>query len=253
MKRWAISACVAACAVLGGAAVSANMQSNRWFYEVTQHGRDVHFTLQLIEDDPPNFETTFMLTRGGQIGGVTLFKNKQFVREEADETVEPGGCIEDSETSVPVADCDSDGAAECEGYCSTSTAYRYKFVDKCVLDNSIMYDLYDESTFLPDGGIPSTGPESEGYFYIFDLMPTDGGCDDAGTDADTDADSDADTDADSDADADGNADADTCQDTSDSSCSASPGIGASPEGGLAALMLLIGLGGAVVARRRRAR
>jgi hypothetical protein len=237
--KWALSACAAACVCSGALSAGANIQSDRWFHEVTQDGRDVRFMIQLIEEDPPNFDTTFMLTRGDK----TFFEHKLFVREEADETVGPGACIEDNMADGPIADCDSDGTAECAGICGT--AYRYAYVDKCVpLDVGIMYDLYDESTFLPDGGIPTTGPGSEGYSYIFDMMPTDAGCDDAGADADSDSDADADTDTDTDTDAD---------DADSSSCSASPGLGASPEAGLAALMLLVGLGGVCVARRKRAR
>ena len=239
MKRAITTLCAMACLCLAALPAEANIQSDRWFHEVTQDGRDVHFQLQLIEEDPPNFDTTFMLRRGDK----QFFEHKQFVRADADEVFGPG-CIEVNTYDVS-EDCDGDGTDECDGICGT--AYRYSYVDKCVpLDVGLMYNLYDESTFLADGGIPPEGPESEGYFYIFDLQPTDAECDDAGVDSDSDSDTDSDTDADSDADA-------GSTHSSSSGCSVAAVSGRSSEAALAALMLLAGLGFAVVARRYKGR
>ena len=238
-----LTALAVACLCLAAFSAEANIQSDRWFYEVTQDGRDVHVKLQLIEEDPPNFDTTFMLRRGDK----QFFEHKQFVREEADEVFGPG-CVEVNTYDV-AEDCDADGTDECAGICGT--AYRYNYVDKCVpLDVGLMYNLYDESTFFADGGIPTEGPESEGYFFIFDMQPTDAECDDAGVDADSDADSDADADTDSDTDTDAESGS---THSSSSSCSTSPVVGGSSSAGLAALMLLVGLGFVVVARRRKTR
>lgn len=241
-QRMVLSLCAMACLFFGALAAEANMQSNRWFSEVTQDGRDVRFKLQLIEEDPPNFDTTFMLVRDDKL----FFEHKQFVREEADEVFGPG-CVEVN--TAELGDCDSDGTDECAGICGT--AYRYDYVDKCVpLDVGLMYQLFDESTFI-DGGIPSEGPESEGYFYIFDLQPTDAECDDAGVD--TDSDSDVDTDTDTDTDSDTDADPGSTHSSSSSGCSMSPVTGRSSEAFAAALMLLVGLGCVVIARRRKNR
>lgn len=204
--------CATACALLGALPAGANMQSNRWFSEVTQDGRDVHFTIQLIEEDPPNFDTTFKLTRWDKL----FFEHRQFTREEADEVVGPG-CIEvnmfDGEPDAGLPDCDSDGAGDCAGICGT--AYRYEFVDECVPHDHVMYTLWDESTFDENGNPPATGPESEGYWQTVDIGSGDDPCLDNG-------------------------------------CSASPGIGRASEAGLAAFLLLVGLGAAAFARRRRA-
>ena len=239
MRTALVPALLAACVCLAALSAEANIQSDRWFYEVTQDGRDVRFQIQLIEEDPPNFDTTFMMRRGAE----QFFEHKQFVREDADEVFGPG-CIEVNTYDV-AEDCDSDGTDECAGICGT--AYRYDYVDKCVpLDVGLMYQLFDESTFLADGGIPTEGPESEGYFYIFDLQPTDAECDDAGVDSDSDTDTDADTDTDTDADTD--VDAGSTPSSSSGCAVAAPGRTA--EAALAAFMLLIGLGFAVASRRK---
>jgi hypothetical protein len=211
-----LSLCALAGVCLGALSAEANIQSNRWFYEMTQDGRDVHLTLQLIEEEPPNFDTTFMLVRGDDI----LFQDRQFVREEADETVGPNACIEDSQADGPIADCDGDGTADCAGTCGT--AYRYGFTDECVPEDSVMYRLFDESTIEGDGI-----PPSDGYYYIYDLQPADDACLDTDSPA-----------------------GDTFLDPG--SCSIFPAVGASSEA-LAALMLLVGLGFVVVARRRKGR
>jgi hypothetical protein len=80
------SFCATACVSFGAFAAEANIQSNRWFHAVAVEGRDIAVTIQLIEEDPPNFDTTFTLTGGGG----TIFQNKQFTREEADEVVGSG-------------------------------------------------------------------------------------------------------------------------------------------------------------------
>ena len=119
-----VSFCAAACVTLVAFGAGANMQSSRWFSMIRQEGRDVTLTIQLIEEDPPAFETTFMLTRGGEV----LFENRQFKKEEADSVLEYG-CIADW-SDEETADCDGDGEADCAGICGT--AYRYEYVDVCV-------------------------------------------------------------------------------------------------------------------------
>ena len=238
-KRTVLSLCAAACLCLGASSAEANIQSDRWFYEVTQDGRDVHLTLQLIEEDPPNFDTTFTLIRDA----TSLFEHKQFVREDADEVFGPG-CVEVNTYDV-AQDCDSDGTDECAGICGT--AYRYDQVDECVPNGmGVVYSLYDESLF-PDGGVPTLSDEEGGYTYIFEVQPTDAECDDAGVDSDSDTDSD--TDADTDTDTDGDAGS---THSPSSGCSVAAVSGRSSEAGLAALMLLVGLGFAIAARRRKA-
>jgi len=206
--RTPLSLCVVSGLCLVALTAEANIQSNRWFYDMMQEGRDVHITLQLIEEEPPNFETTFMLTRGGEI----LFEGRQFVREEADEKVGPGACIEDAMAfGEELADCDSDGAEECAGVCGT--AYRYEFVDICVPNDHPMYNLYDEATLDGEGV-----PDHEGYYYIFDLQATDDDC------LDTDS---------------PEVEGDTVLDPG--GCSVSRVDGSASEAGLAALMLVVGL------------
>ncbi|MCK9460530.1 MAG: hypothetical protein M0R80_12905 [Proteobacteria bacterium] len=204
VKRAALSICAVAALLLAALPARANMQSDRWFHAVVQDGRDFSFQIQLIEEDPPAFNTTFKLVRDSEM----LFEHKQFVREEADAVVGPG-CIELLPYDEPV-DCDEDGTAECHGICGT--AYRYNYLDECVPGDHPMYILYDEA-MLDENGDPIGA--YEGYFYIVEW----------GEDS---------------------AD-DPCLDSS--GCSVAAVSGRSTEGGLAALMLLVGLGFAVVARR----
>jgi len=203
--RALLSVCALACLCLAAVSARANMASmdDRWFAALTQDGRDVHFQIQLIEEDPPNFDTTWKLVRGGEV----LFENRQFVREEADAVVGPG-CISVNSVEAPL-DCDEDGDAECWGLCGT--AYRYGIVDDCVPEDHALYSLFDESTFDEDGNPPEG---SDGYFRIVDITAKDKSCLDSG------------------------------------GCSVAAVSGRSSEAGLAALMLLLGLGFAVVARRR---
>jgi hypothetical protein len=194
------SSCAAAALLLAALPAAANIQSDRWFREVTTEGRDIHLTIQLIEEDPPNFDTTFTL-RGG---GGTIFRNKQFVRGEADAVVGPG-CIEVNiaEFEGPdagVPDCDGDGTGDCYGICGT--AYLYRFTDECVEDDYWGYFLYDDA---------NPGTEID-YSLAGAPLPDD-----------------------------------SCLD-SDGCAVAAPGRTA--EAGLAALMLLVGLGCTVAARRR---
>ncbi len=192
---------------------AANMQSNRWFHEVRQEGRDLHITLQLIEEDIPSFDTTFMLVRYnlGEDYEV-IFKEKKFEKEQADEVIE-FGCISLDANMDPAEDCDGNGTNECGGICGT--AYWYHFVDECVASDHVMYNLWDESDFdeyeLDENGIPT----QEGFaFYIFDLEPVN----------------------------------DPCLDSS--SCSISS-VGGASEIGLAAFMALVGMGFLFEVRRRR--
>jgi hypothetical protein len=144
------------------------MQSDRWFREVTQEGQDVHLTLQLIEEDPPAFDATFKLVGPGG----TIFEDKQFVREEADE-VEGPGCIDLLVADEPV-DCDSDGQAECQGICGT--AYRYKYIDECVAPQAAMYTLYNSAMFN-DAGEQIV---EEGDFHIINVDDSGDSCLDSG-------------------------------------------------------------------------
>lgn len=197
------AACACAAVALAATSARANMASmdDRWFAALTQDGRDVHFQIQLIEEYPPNFGTTWKLVRGGEV----LFEHRQFVREEADAVVGPG-CIGVNSAEGPV-DCDEDGDAECFGLCGT--AYRYAFVDECVPDDHAFYSLYDESTF-DENGDPPAG--SDGYFRIVDITSKDKSCLESG-------------------------------------CAvAAPGR--AWEGGLAALLALVGLGSFAFSRRR---
>ena len=164
----AMVAFVLTSSVASGAA--ANIQSNRWFHEVRQEGRDLHITLQLIEEDPPNFDTTFMLAGGDT--NEAIFREKKFQKEHADEVIE-FGCISLFPHDT-ADDCDGDGVHECGGICGT--AYRYHFVDECVASDHVMYRLWDESTFdeyeLDENGIPT----GENHFHIFDLEPVNDPC-----------------------------------------------------------------------------
>lgn len=199
-----IAACAVAALLLAASSARANMASmdDRWFAALTQDGRDVSFQIQLIEEDPPNFDTTWKLVRSGEV----LFEHRQFVRAEADAVVGPG-CIGVNSVEGPV-DCDEDGDAECFGLCGT--AYRYALVDECVPEDHALYSLYDESTF-DENGDPPEG--SDGYFRIVDVTSKDDSCLDAG------------------------------------GCAvAAPGH--AWQGGLAALMLIVGLGVLAASRRR---
>jgi len=171
-QRMVLSLCAMACLFFGALSAEANFQSERWFHEVTQDGRDVHFTLQLIDGETSDFDTTYKLTRGDKL----FFEHKQFVRGEADEVFGPG-CIELLE-SEENADCNDDGLAECTGICGT--AYRYEYLDECVPDDHPMYTLWDESTFDESGNPPATGPDSEGHWHIVDFVSTDDSCLDSG-------------------------------------------------------------------------
>jgi MYXO-CTERM domain-containing protein len=196
------SAFVAICVFVGALSAEANMQSDRWFYDISNDGRDVHFMIQLIEEDPPNFDTTFKLTRNVD---AVLFEHRQFVKEEADEVFGPG-CVEDwSEAGYFNADCDSDGTDDCAGTCGT--AYRYDIVDECVPDSAADYKLFDETT----------GEQVGTYVFEFGPDPDDSCLDSGGT--------------------------------GDSGCSVAAVPESTSEAGLAALMLLVGLGFVVVARR----
>jgi len=153
-SRVLFAACACAAVCFGAGSADANTQSNRWFYMITNEGRDVHFTIQLIEEDPPNFDTTFKLTRDDEV----LFEHRQFVRDEADEVVGPGACIEDWLWADEfIDDCDGDGTDDCAGICGT--AYRYEYVDECVPSSSVSYRLYDEAT------LDSVG------FYHYEFQP----------------------------------------------------------------------------------
>jgi MYXO-CTERM domain-containing protein len=217
------SLCALACLCLAALPARADgAMSNRWFYEISNDNRDVHFTLQLIDDDPPNFDTTFTLTRFDDV----VFAHEQFVKEEADEVFGPGCIVDVYNEGILVADCDGDGTDDCAGICGT--AYRYHFVDECVPEygfNYIHYALYDDAT----SAIVGLGG---GVYWGF--VPDDDSCLDAG---------------------------DTCSDggvdegsgLGSSGCSVGAVSGRTTERGLAAFMLLVGLGFAAVARRRRSR
>ena len=94
------------------------------------------------------------------------------------------------------------------------TAYRYEVVDECVPEDDATYWLYDEATLDENGDPPG---EYVGYYYPVYLESGDASC----------------------LDSDG--------------CSVAGAPGRATEGGLAALMLLVGLGFVVVARRRKNR
>lgn len=214
-KRVVLSVCAGACLCLGALSAAANVQSNRWFYNISNEGHDIHFMIQLIEEDPPNFDTTFKLTRNVD---AVLFDHRQFVKEEADEVFGPG-CVEDwFEADFPIDDCDGDGTDDCPGICGT--AYRYDFVDECVPDNVADYKLYDETT----------GDQVGNYVFEFGPDPDDSCLDSDDTDGAGDA---------------GGSDG--------PGCSVTGAPGQATEGALAAMMLLAGLGFAVVARRRKDR
>jgi hypothetical protein len=207
MKTRALSsACVCACLFLGALSAEANIQSDRWFHEVTQVGQDVHLTLQFIEEDPPAFDATFKLT--GPSG--TIFENKQFVPEEADEVEGPGCLPVDVEAGIgePIDDCDGDGTNDCAGICGT--AYRYNFVDECVPPQAAMYSLQD-STMFNDAGVQIV---EEGPFHIINVDDSNDSCLDSGA------------------------------------CSVVAVSGGTTEAALAGLMLLIGVGFAAASRRR---
>ena len=152
-----VSICAAGCVFLGAFGARANMVYNRWFSLSWMDERDVAIMIQLIEEDPPSFDTTFTLMRGEEV----LFEHRMFEKEEADQ-VEGYGCIEDYNSSDPVDDCDGDGEADCAGICGT--AYRYEYVDYCVPGERALYTLYDEATFDDDGR-----PTDDGYRGGFEL------------------------------------------------------------------------------------
>ena len=208
------SACALACLCFGAASAEANIHPNENFVGMAQDGRDVSFELQLIDGETAVFDTPYKLVRADVDGpGETFFEHKQFSPEDADE-VEGPGCIEVAEYDL-VGDCDENGTPDCAGVCGT--AYRYAFLDECVPVDHVMYTLWDESTFDEEGNPPATGPYSEGSWVMFDLQPTDDSCLDSG------------------------------------GCSVAAVSGRSSEAALAALMLLVGLGFAVVARRKKPR
>jgi hypothetical protein len=139
------AACAAAAICLAAMSAFANAESKRWFYAISNDDRDMHLTIQLIEEDPPSFDTTFKLIRGEDEGdGEVVFEHRQFAKDEADEVFGPG-CVEDNYfEGVEFDDCDDDGTDECTGICGT--AYRYEVVDECVPGNYALYRLYDETT-----------------------------------------------------------------------------------------------------------
>jgi hypothetical protein len=164
--RALLSVCVCGGLCLFALSAEANMQSDRWFREVTQEGQDVHLTLQLIDGDPPAFDATFKLTGPGG----TIFEDRQFVREEADEVEGPGCILMDQGEGPPVDDCDGDGTNDCAGICGT--AYRYNYVDECVPPQAAMYTLYD-STMFNDAGVQI---QEEGNFHIINVDDSGDSC-----------------------------------------------------------------------------
>jgi hypothetical protein len=206
----------------------ANMSYSPWVHEIVQNGADLEVTVSIFDEtswtnddgEPlPGLEASYTLQRWSVGDSLSVFEDRVFNPEEADEITEYmchswyGDYYESTcnETDDCV-DCDGDEIGDCPGFCGV--AYRYKVIDVCPpVQEDLLYWMFTDPPYdlSADGeglGFTTAAAEDVGD----ECQETAG---DTDIDADSDTDSDADTDTDADSNVDSDADTDTDSDTED--------------------------------------